>query len=629
MCGIVAVVSKEKPFAEDGLLRAMQSLRHRGPDEQHHWRAPDGRTALGHTRLSVIDLSTGAQPIANEDESLRIVVNGEFYDYERIRRELESRGHRFRTRTDSEIALHLYEEKGPAFLDDLRGEFAFALWDAARDTLIAARDRFGIKPLFYARSGDALILASEVKALFAAGVGAAWDRESVFHNLFLGQHQDRTLFEGVRQVPAGHYLLATRNALRIERYWDADYPRAGQTSSEEDLVTKVRTRLEECVHLRMRADVPVGCYVSGGVDSSAVLGIAAAHQDRVAAFTIAFDHPAFDESAIARRSAEHVGADFHPVPVTESDFADCFAEAVWHGESIQYNAHGTARYLLSRAVQRAGYKVVMAGEGADELFAGYAFARTALLSESNRWSKWARRIFRLLRRRTPVERSIAATSPSLERACRVIGVPADLMSALAQRLELLRSIMRSDFAQGYRDRDPFRELMAQFDVRRSLAGREPVKQLLYLWLKSSFVNYVLAGERLDMAHAVEVRLPFLDHELFELTRSIPASVLGRGGGRKQLLRDAVRPYVTEEVYRGAKQPFFAPPSTLRIGNPLYTYVQDLLRGEGFRSVPFFDRAAVVALLDRLPRMNDEERSSLDPIVLMMASMTVLHQRYGL
>ena len=633
MCGIVAVVSRGEPFSEQALVRATQRLLHRGPDEQHHWMAAGGRAGLGHTRLSIIDLSTGAQPIANEDESLRIVVNGEFYDFERIRSELERRGHRFRTRTDSEIALHLYEEKGIDCLDDLRGEFAFVLWDEKNDTLFAARDRFGIKPLFHARVGDALVVSSEVKALFAAGAPAAWDSESVFHNIFLGQHEDRTLFDGIRQVPAGHYLLSTRDSMRVGRYWDVDYPRADAASdlgTQTACVERVQTLIEESVRLRMRADVPVGCYVSGGIDSSAVLGMAASHAGRgVAAFTIAFDHPDFDESASACRSAAHAGADFHPIRVTEADFAACFADAVWQGETIQYNAHGPARYLLSKAVQQAGYKVVMAGEGADELFAGYAFARTALLSSGNGGMQWPRRLFRLMRARTAPERAVASTSPSLERACRVIGVPSDLMTSLGEKLGLLRSIMAPCFAASFRDRDPFREFMAQFDVRRSLAGREPVKQLLYLWLKSLFVNYVLAGERLDMAHAVEVRLPFLDHKLFELTRAIPAAVLAQGGGRKQLLREAMKSYVTDEVYRGEKQPFFGPPSTLRVGNPLYTFVQDLLRSDTFRSVPFFDRLAVIALLDRLPRMDDTSRSALDPIVLMLASLTILNERYAL
>lgn len=634
MCGIVAVVSKQKPFSREAFVSATQRLLHRGPDEQHHWIAADGRAGLGHTRLSIIDLSTGSQPIASEDESLRIIVNGEFYDYERIRGDLEGRGHRFRTRADSEIALHLYEEKGPGCLDDLRGEFAFAIWDDKKETLFAARDRFGIKPLFYAYAGDVLYLASEVKALFAAGVPATWDAESVFHNVFLGQHEDRTLFEGVKQVSAGHYLVANRQSVRIERYWDAGYPRAGSevVRSEEECVERVRSLLDECIRLRMRADVPVGCYVSGGIDSSAVLGIAATHSDRrVAAFTIAFDHPEYDESASARASAAHVGADFYPISVTEGDSADCFADAVWHGETIQYNAHGPARYLLSRAVQKNGYKVVLAGEGADELFAGYAFARTALLSSNgaSRFGTWSRRFFRLVRPRTPAERTVAATSPFLERACRVLGVPPDMFDALAERLRLIGSLTAPGFARSFQDRDPFKEFMVQFDRRSALAGREPVKQILYLWLKSLFVNYVLAGERLDMAHAVEVRLPFLDHKLFELTRDIPASLLARGGGRKHLLREATKSYVTDEVYRGAKQPFFGPPATLRVGNPLYVLVQDLLRSESFRSVPFFDQASVIALLDRIPELDEKARSSLDPILLMMASIAVLQERYSL
>jgi len=629
MCGIVAILSSRNPIPREALCRATKRLVHRGPDEQHHWLSDDGRAALGHTRLSIIDLSTGAQPIASEDSLLRIVVNGELYDFERIRAGLELRGHRFRTRTDSEIALHLYEEKGVRCLEDLRGEFAFVVWDEKRQSLFAARDRFGIKPLFYVRSGDALIVASEVKALFAAGAGAAWDSESVFHNIFLAQHEDRTLFDGVHQVPAGHYLLATRDSVSVVRYWDADYPSAGETKDVD--VSDVRSMIEESVRLRMRADVPVGCYVSGGIDSSATLGMAAAHATgRVAAFTIAFDHREFDESAIAARSAAHVGADHHRVAVTEADFADCFADAVWHGETIVYNAHAPARYLLSRAVQRAGTKVVLAGEGADELFAGYAFSRSALLSShSNRVATWMKRIFRFVRPRTGEEQSVAKTSRTLERACRVIGVPRELVAALAGRLEVIRSIVSPDFAAQFRGRDPFRELLAQLDVRRSLRGREPVRQILYLWLKTFFVNYVLAGERLDMAHAVEVRLPFLDHKLFELTRSIPAAVLARGGGRKQLLRDAVRSYVTSEVYEGAKQPFFGPPATLRVGNPLYVFIQDLLRSEAFRSVPFFDQASVIALLDRLPQMDDEARSAMDPTLLMTASLAILHERYAL
>ena len=225
MCGIVALFSNAGSVSREALAHATDALQHRGPDGQGVWVAPHRRVGLGHTRLSIIDLSTGDQPIANEDERLRVVVNGEFYDYERYRRELTVRGHRLRSRSDSEILLHLYEEEGTACLRHLRGEFAFALWDEPNGVLFAARDRFGIKPLYYGRFGDTLYLASEAKALFAAGVPARWDSESVFQDLHGVLDGDRSLFDGICQVPAGHYLLASRNHVKIARYWELDFPR--------------------------------------------------------------------------------------------------------------------------------------------------------------------------------------------------------------------------------------------------------------------------------------------------------------------------------------------------------------------------------------------------------------------
>lgn len=632
MCGIVAIYSKENRIAEESLLRATRSLIHRGPDEQHHWIASHGRVGLGHTRLSIIDLFTGAQPIASEDGRLRIVVNGEFYDFERIRCELETRGHQFRTHSDSEIALHLYEEMGAACLEHLRGEFAFAIWDEKNQTLFAARDRFGIKPLFYTRFDDRLYLASEVNALFAAGIPANWDHESMFQNLFLSVDQDRSLFRKIRQLPAGHYMLAGPRSSEIVCYWDVNYPRAKQNNhqSEANWIDHLRTLLDEAVRLRMRADVPVGCYVSGGIDSSSVLGLASRYGNgRVATFTVAFDQAEFNESATASRTAAHAGADFISVPVSEADFADVFVEAVAHGEMVHYNAHGAARYRLSRVVQQAGYKVVLAGEGADELFAGYEFSRQALLSANGNSSvlKLPRMLLRLMRSKSLTEQRIARTSPWLERISRGLAFAPNLLDYVAEKFALLDSMLATDFAEEFRKRDPYREFFRQFKWRANLYGREPVKQILYLWMKSLFVNYVLAGERLDMAHAVEVRLPFLDHKVFEFARSIPANLLARNGGQKYVLREAVRPFVTDEVYRGTKQPFFAPP--MLIGNPMYQLLQDLLRSESFKSVPFFNQSSVVRFLDELPAMDESTRRSMDPVLFMMASIGVLHQHHRL
>lgn len=261
MCGLAAIMSRGGAWSRAALERATDTLRHRGPDGRGTWVGPGGSIGLGHTRLSVVGLDNGAQPIASEDGRLHLAANGEFYDFESIRWDLESRGHVFSTGSDSEIALHLYEESGRACVDDLRGEFAFVLWDEDLQLLWAVRDRFGIKPLYYAEEGGVLYLASEVKALLAAGLPSAWDEETVFQQMFACFDANRTLFKGVRQVPPGHGLISRKGELRLERYWDVTYPRGASGSDWEPATCadEVRHLLHESVRLRMRADVPVGC----------------------------------------------------------------------------------------------------------------------------------------------------------------------------------------------------------------------------------------------------------------------------------------------------------------------------------------------------------------------------------
>ena len=634
MCGIVAIVNNQKEISKDLLANAIDELIPRGPDEQSTWFADNRRVALGHARLSIIDLTTGIQPIASEDGTLHIIHNGEFYDFERITHELKLRGHKFRTKSDSEIALHLYQEMGAECLDHLRGEFAFVIWDEENETLFAARDRFGIKPLFYVEDSDGLRIASEAKALFASGVKASWDHESVFQNLFFSFDQDRTLFKNIRQLPPGHYLIARKGVVTVRRYWDVDYPKANAAHphvSESECTENVRILLDEAIRIRMRADVPVGCYLSGGVDSSSVLGMARKYSEgKFTAFTIAFDHPDFDESGPARRMAEFAGAEFRPIVVKGTDFADVFYESVWKGEMIHYNAHGAARYHLSRAVRNEGYKVVIGGEGADELFAGYDFSSQALFAGSSSGiGKWTKMLGRMLRPKTETEKRIAATSPWLARLSQGLAFPPHLTDYVADKFTFLHSIIAPEFALEFANRDPYREFFRQFDYRKTLYGREPAKQILYLWMKSLFVNYVLAAERLDMANAVEVRLPFLDHKLFEFGRSIPGAMLAKDGTIKYILREAVKDYITDEVYRGLKQPFLAPPTTKRNDDAMFVMLQDILRSASFASVPFFDRAAVIKLLDDISTMDETARASMDPVLFMMASIGVLHEQYGL
>ena len=628
MCGIAAILSQGGPVPEGAVRRATRALRHRGPDAERTWVSPSGRVGLGHTLL-VINDPEGVQPIASEDGRLHIIVNGQFYDFARIRAELEARGHRFRSRSDSEIALHLYEDLGAGCLEQLRGQFAFVIWDEETGRLFAARDRFGLKPLFYARHDGALYLASEAKALFAAGIPRSWDERAVYHSLHACPDERRSLFAGISQVPPGHVLRAGRGALRLERYWDL--PAAGRGGrGPDDAAERVRELTEEAVGLRMVAGVPVGCLLSGGLDSSAVLGVAAARMDEpVAAFTVGFERREYDESAGAREMAAAAGAAHTVVTLGDAALADHFAEAVWHAEILQYNTHGVARYLLARGVRAAGYRSVIAGEGADEAFFGYEFLRAAAGAGGGLGPRRLLRILRgLLRSPARHHPTLAAVSPWLARIALLLPAAPSLFTRLTRGLGLIQSVCSADFLHGFDGYDLYRAYYRRCRRTADLSRREPARRLLYLWLHSLFVNYHLAADRLDMAHGVEVRLPFLDHKLFEYVNSLPLSLLTAPRREKHLLREAMRPYISDSVYGRTKRPFMAP-SAVGVAGPLHDFLQDTLRGGAVRAVPFVDAAAVAAVLDGLPNLAAEDRPSVDSLLLMLASVAVMQERYGL
>jgi asparagine synthase (glutamine-hydrolysing) len=640
MCGIVAMFSPRGRVSRSAIERATQALYHRGPDGQRTWISPDGHMGLGHARLSIIDLAGGQQPIASEDERTHLIVNGEFYGYEAIQRRLEAQGHRLRTRSDSEIALHLYEDVGTHCLHELRGEFALVLWDSAHQTLFAARDRFGIKPLFFAEHEGTVYLASEVKALFAAGVPARWDAESVYHGVDVSGSPHRTLFQGIRQVPPGHYLIATAGHLHLGSYWDFNYPaaeRARPSRNDAEYVEQFRAALDEAVRLRLRADVPVGCYLSGGIDSCAVLGLASRHHpEPIHAFTLSFDRVEYDECAIAKEMAAHCGAQFYPIPIKQDDLADHFVDATAQTETFCLNAHGVAKYLLSRAVRDAGYKVVLTGEGSDEIMGGYAhFRRDMLLYNSEGQDPAAiPGLLAELEAANAVSRGILladGASAPMESVRRTLGtVPSwfEVFSARALKMaELVPPAMREQFAA----EEPYRHLLNSLDIRGQLVGRDAVNQALYLWSKTVLPGYILCvlGDRMEMAHSIEGRVPFLDHHLVEVLASLPVSLKIRGMTEKFVLREAARPVLTDTVYRRQKHPFLSPPATLHPGERLHTLLQDTLRGPTLEALPFFDRHAVIALLDRLPAMDQGSRLSYDQILMVILSACALQERYRL
>jgi asparagine synthase (glutamine-hydrolysing) len=642
MCGIVAAVSKHGGISGEAICRATRRLYHRGPDAQRVWVDEDGRVALGHARLSIIDLTTGDQPIANEDGRLRTVVNGEFYDFERIRGELEREGHVFGTRSDNEIALHLFEDRGPRALHSLRGEFAFAIWDARDGQLFAARDRFGIKPLYYTIHNGSFYLASEAKALLELGVPLRWDHENLYDIHFVAHPPDRTLFKGIYQLPPASYLMTDGEHVSVMPYWDWNYPSAEATHANgngREWVERLQHSFDEAVRLRLRADVPVACYLSGGIDSCSVLGFASRHSTRpIRAYTLSFDHADYDEGDLARDQAKRSGAEFCQIDIRSEHMADHFGDAIYHAERPFVNAHAIAKYLLSRAVRDSGIKVVMTGEGSDEIFAGYPhFRRDLVLYGDNGHSlDDPAAKARLLAELDAANRVSAGTllpqgTTPVDSVERVLGFVPSVLESFFQIGTRMLDVTNEDFRHAFADRDTFRVMLGCLDVERQLAGRHPVNQSLYIWDKTMLPNYILSnlGDRMEMAHSVEGRLPFLDHHVVEEAARMPVSMKIRGMTEKYVLREAARGVLIDAVYTRQKHPFMSPPATIQQNGRLFTFLQDTLRSSALDGPGIYDRRKVTAMLDAIPSMDPAGRGRADALLMWMTSLCLLSERLGL
>jgi asparagine synthase (glutamine-hydrolysing) len=631
MCGVLAEYNPAALVDAARLRMALGTLRRRGPDGEGVWASPCGRVALGHTRLAVIDPDNSPQPIAGPDGESQLAVNGEFYDHEAIRRDLARRGRRFRTGGDSEIALHLYEEHGPAFLHQLRGEFALVLWDAKRRLLLAARDRFGVKPLCWTLAGGRLLVASEAKALFALGAPAGWDEEAVFAACGMQYTPpDRTLFAGVHLLPPGCFLRAHDGRVEVCRYWAMDYPPEGEKSPAPlaEQAAGLRERLDEAVRLRLRADAPVCFHLSGGLDSTGVTALASARLGRpVACFTVGFDAPGYDELAQAQDAARCLGAELHAVRLGRGEMLAHLSDAVYCSEGLAINGHLPAKYLLARAIRRAGFRVVLSGEGADELLGGYAHFRQDLLHGAGPAP------LEQLRAGNGIMAGIHLPEGDglpLDAVTAALGFAPAFLQAKATFGWRMRRLLRDDFLRRFSGRDCYADFLTHFDLGR-LRNRHPVDVSSCLWSASSMATYILRtlGDGTEAAHGVEGRLPFLDHVFFEHARTLPTNLKIRDGVEKFVLREALAGVLPAAVRRRAKHPFTAPP--LCAGDPAAAgdLVQQMLRGPGLAHSPFFDPEKVVALLDRLPALPGRERVATDPVLMLVLTACLAQERFGL
>lgn len=638
MCGIFGAFSERGGLGIETIKKATSTLHHRGPDGQKAWISEDRKIGLGHARLSIIDLKGGIQPLENEDGSIIAVVNGELYDFERIRSKLQSNGHRFRTASDSEVLIHLYEDLGLDAVHSLRGEFAFIIWDSRTQRLISGRDRFGIKPLYYSFYDGTLYLASEVKALFAAGVPAEWDEQAFYISCHFGftNIQNRTLFKNVLQVPPGHIMSANKYEHRLYRYWDFNYPLTETLNyriSDEEAIDTFRNYFEEAIKLRLRADVPVGVYLSGGLDSSSILGTVSKFRGSgVNAYSIGFEDASYDETLIAKEMADLTGAKFEQYIATQESLAQNFFEAVRHCETIIVNTNSIAKFMLSKLVRDSGYKVVLTGEGSDEILAGYAHFRQDLLFDAESNGKNIADSLEKLKENNLFKYDLSSNSICDDNNSinRRLGFVPSWLKIRMHTANNTKSLLSNDIKEKFLNYDSYSIFLDDQDVQNQIYGRDRLNQSMYLWSKLMLPNYLLSnlGDRMEMAHSVEGRVPFLDHKLVEFVTTLPMSLKIRNMNEKYILREASQPVISKTVYERRKHPFIAPPYTKKKQGPMFSFISEYIN-DNLNTLPFFDKEKIAKVLKDIQTAPPQTIEGTDIFVMTLASILALQEQFGL
>ena len=601
MCGI-AGIARHSPAAVtvDSLGRMAAAIRHRGPDGYGFYFGR--RVGLAHVRLSIIDIAGGAQPLANEDGQIVVTYNGEIYNHLELRRELAERGHIFRTKCDTEVLVHGYEEWGVNVLHRLEGQFAFALYDRNRETVFVARDRFGVRPLFYAQRNGDFYFGSEIKAILATGeVEASLDPRGLNEVLtFWAARPPRTPFSGIASLEPGTYGVWKDGALWLRHYYELDYPESAEEPA--DVIEQLDEIMLRSIGARMRADVPVGAYVSGGLDSSITATLAAsASPHTLRSFSIAFDDPKFDESVHQREVAEAIGSMHAVASIGNSAIAETFPEVLWHTETPLLRTAPVPMYHLAKLTKDLGIKVVLTGEGADELFLGYDLFKEVSVRRfcMRRPDSSGRR--RLFDRLYPYLAHQGRSGDFWRRFFLDAGDPGDPLFSHLPRF-LLTSRIKEFYSPEFRAEiggiDAISELRSSLPTR--FFAWSSLNQAAYLEMTTLLSPYLLSsqGDRMAMAHGVEGRFPFLDHRLFEFASSLPTSSRLIGLREKDVLRRWARRVLPPSVKARGKQPYRAPDAPSFFAPKSPEWVADHLTPNALNGVGIFAPSAVEGLLRR-------------------------------
>jgi asparagine synthase (glutamine-hydrolysing) len=607
MCGIAGAfdLTGTRVFPTQRLLAMTAAIAHRGPDDEQVHIEPG--VALGARRLSIIDLAGGRQPIASEDRAVWVAFNGELFEYPELRRQLVCAGHQLETRCDTEVWVHLYEDHGDGMFAKARGQFAVSLWDQRTRTLILGRDRVGICPLYYAQAGGWLLWGSEVKALLASGMVAARpDPRGIDHLFtFFCAGTTRTFFDGISSLPPGHFLKVTDGRITLHRYWDLDFPDAGcerRLDNPAPLIDELESLIDRAVERRLRSDVPVVSYLSGGLDSTVVLGFCGRQRGPgIPAFTVGLDNAGPDERSHSTEAARVLGSPLTTIAVDRAAIASAFPELVRSAEGPVLDTSCAALLRLAQAVNAQGYKVALTGEGADEALAGYIWYKLQVVGDAvaRRLGNGPTRLLRNLLLRgisgrrllLPPDRAVRGTRP----------VQQNLFELVAQSKPGLYSREMWDRLGNH---DPYGDL----DITNENITRwHPLNQSLYVGYKVMLAGLLMIskGDRIAMNASVENRYPFLDDDVISFCASIAPEYKIRGLTEKWILRQVARRILPAAIAGRPKTMFRACMSGSFLGRACPPWVDQLLSTESLRATGYFDPAALArqrAWQTRIPRI---------------------------
>lgn len=606
MCGITGILNlkNDTPISEHSLRQMLGMIRHRGPDGFGIYL--DDHAGLGSARLSIIDLIGGDQPISNEDGSMWIVFNGEIFNYVELRPPLEGRGHVFSTSSDTEVILHLYEDYGPGCLQYLNGQFALAIWDTNQQALFLARDRLGVRPLFYTQYNGQLVFGSEIKSLLAYGVPAEMDPLSLDQIFtYWSTLSPRSAFKNICDVPPGSHLLIKNGELTQERYWQLDFtPPQGKQRSQGDYLEEFEHLLIDATRIRLRADVPVGAYLSGGLDSSTTAAIIRNFTDTpLDTFSISFSDPEFDESQFQQQMARFLGTQHQVVTARHADIGRIFPQVIWHTETPILRTSPAPMYLLSRLVRQNHYKVVLTGEGADEFLAGYDIFKEAQVRRF-----WARqpesKIRPLLLQRLYPEISALPNSSAY-----LVSFFADGLTHtdLAEYSHAIRWRTTQRAKRFFTD-----DLRSNIEAHAALDASaipyppgfmkwHPLSRAQWLEASIFLSQYLLSsqGDRPAMAHSVEGRFPFLDMRVVEFANRLPPEMKLLGLKEKFILKRLSSQWLPEDIWKRRKRPYRAPIHRSFFNDQTPEWVSELLSPGRLAQAGFFKPEMVAQMVKKL------------------------------